>query len=738
MNTVDGVWKLREEEQAKRVAAQREKVKMKEEKRKAEERARKAEREKRRAEAKLKKAEGPNEQADTEKGKQKKTENEREGMEEEKKKAEQQKEQLEREKEKLSDEVKKTRAELGELRAMIGQSERGKSEMAELIELRLRLAGLPIWVGPESLQTFDRTAHTLTPTSLKQTIVTSGDDPWRTAYTLPIDEGEWELKITARETTFSNVMLGFLRYPLPEDAIHCHCGCYLSGIGGDFTLSSGKMTTAGKVFKPEGTNKKCDEFGQTAAIRVNMRTREARLFVDEEEQPGIFPNIPSPLCIGITTGGDTKSVEVVWLKNLRENDEQARFVLEEKRTLKSDFEKLKQQLTNLPIWVGTESIQTLDRTAHSLTPTTLTQIVKLESGGNWRNAFTLPIDEGEWELKISYTKESGTMLGFVRYPLPEDATKRSCGFHDNGIGGDFVLWDGRMWRSNETFKPAGTNKVCDRVGQTAAIRVNMRTRDARLFVDEEEQPGIFTDIPSPLCIGITTGFLSENQSVEVVWLKRLRGNDELEQSALEERRTLKSENAKLKQQLTNLPIWVGTESLQTLDTSFHSLTPTTITQPKKLEKGFRTAFTHPIDEGEWELKISASVNSFWNMRVFFSLLILSDLGFLKHPLSKVATQRSCGYWSNGIGGGFTLGDGTMYKSNEMFKPAGTNKVCDRVGQTAAIRVNMRTREAQLFVDEEEQPGIFTDIPSPLCLGITTGCTKDNQSVEVLWLKRLRG
>ncbi|KAK2954026.1 hypothetical protein BLNAU_10989 [Blattamonas nauphoetae] len=94
-----------------------------------------------------------------------------------------------------------------------------------------------------------------------------------------------------------------------------------------------------------------------------------------------------------------------------------------------------------------------------------------------------------------------------------------CGFNENGIGGHFNLCMGSMWRSGE-FKPAGTNKKCERIGQTAAIRVNMRTRVARLFVDDEEQPGIFTGIPSPLCLGISTGYCERNKSVEVLWLKR--------------------------------------------------------------------------------------------------------------------------------------------------------------------------------------------------------------------------
>ncbi|KAK2963837.1 hypothetical protein BLNAU_1406 [Blattamonas nauphoetae] len=193
-------------------------------------------------------------------------------------------------------------------------------------------------------------------------------------------------------------------------------------------------------------------------------------------------------------------------------------------TLKSKNDELELQLADLPIWVGTDSLQTLDRTSHRLTPTTLTQIVKLEGITDWRTAFTFPIDEGEWELKIRRSEQTGlsVTLGYIRHPLPEDARQNGCGCYLSGIGGDFVLWDGRLWHAAKEFKPAGTNKKCDRIGQTAAIRVNMTTREARLFVDDEEQPGIFTDIPSPLCLAISTSKSMTDSPVEVLWLKRRR------------------------------------------------------------------------------------------------------------------------------------------------------------------------------------------------------------------------
>ncbi|KAK2944517.1 putative Carbon catabolite-derepressing protein kinase [Blattamonas nauphoetae] len=195
------------------------------------------------------------------------------------------------------------------------------------------------------------------------------------------------------------------------------------------------------------------------------------------------------------------------------------------RVENDEMDGLKQQLADLPIWVGTESLQTLDRTVHVLTPTTLTQIAKLEK--EWRTAFTFPIDEGEWELKIRFTKPTGwnVLISFIQHPLPKDATQFTCGSWNGGIGGHFVLWDGGMWKAGKEFKPAGTNKKCSTIGQTAAIRVNLWTKEARLFVDEEEQPGFFTDIPSQLCLGISTAFTKEYQSVEVMWLKLRRGND---------------------------------------------------------------------------------------------------------------------------------------------------------------------------------------------------------------------
>ncbi|KAK2947863.1 hypothetical protein BLNAU_17188 [Blattamonas nauphoetae] len=322
-------------------------------------------------------------------------------------------------------------------------------------------------------------------------------------------------------------------------------------------------------------------------------------------------------------------------------------------------------------------------------------------------------------------------LGFLRHPLPEKATVRQCGFHDDGIGGDFTLWNGSLWKGTE-FKPAGTNTRCTQVGQTAAIRVNMRTREARLFVDDEEQPGIFTDIPSPLCLGISTGFRAANQSIDILWLKRLRVNQELQQTENDiriheqEKSALNSQINEMKLQLADLPIWVGTKALRPFDRTAHSLTPTTLTQiiitPE--DNPWRTAFTHLIENFVWEFRIKISQTTFSN----------AMLGFLRYPLPDDARQRNCGSYFGGIGGDFNLETGGMWKEGKEFKPDGTNKRCDRIGQTAAIRVNMMTRVAILIVDDEKQPGFFADIPSPLCLAISTH--DQDQFVEVLWLKRL--
>ncbi|KAK2944799.1 hypothetical protein BLNAU_20272 [Blattamonas nauphoetae] len=176
----------------------------------------------------------------------------------------------------------------------------------------------------------------------------------------------------------------------------------------------------------------------------------------------------------------------------------------ENELLKSQFDEIGQQLMH--------SLQPLSRKSSSLQQT---------NRGEQHSRFRSP-RESENSKSEQLQALSGICFGFLKHPLPEDATQNSCGEWLNGIGGHFGLKTGRMWKDDTEFKPEGTNKQLERVGQTTAIRVNMRTREARLFVDEQEQPGIFTNIPSPLCLGISTGFTDVNNSVEVMWLKRLR------------------------------------------------------------------------------------------------------------------------------------------------------------------------------------------------------------------------
>ncbi|KAK2959766.1 hypothetical protein BLNAU_5255 [Blattamonas nauphoetae] len=398
------------------------------------------------------------------------------------------------------------------------------------------------------------------------------------------------------------------------------------------------------------------------------------------------------------------------------------------------MESLRLQLEHLPIWVGTRSLQTFDETAHTLWKGRLVQNTR-NTPGVLRTAFTFPIETGEWELKIRAVDGPVVCIGFIRHPLPEGATHFTAGAWTSGFGGCFLLWSGAMWKGGEEFKPKGTNTKINHIGQTAAIRVNMATREARLFVDDEEQPGIFTDIPSPLCLSISTGFQDDNQSVRVLWLKQLfetelarrETKDSLETEVVREDKKLTGEAKELTLPHENLPIWVGTESIRTIDETTHKLTPTTLTQivVPPGHNPWRTAFTRPINKGEWELKIRGDTTS-WRVKV----------GYLLHPLREFATQESCGDWESGIGGDFSLWNGKMHRAGKTVQTVGTNKKCERAGQTAAIRVNMWKREARLFVDDEEQPGIFTDIPSPLCLAISTGSEEKNQEVEVLGLTRL--
>ncbi|KAK2942342.1 hypothetical protein BLNAU_22729 [Blattamonas nauphoetae] len=306
--------KKREREQTE--AEQRKKIDTEEATRKAEMRIRSAEEGKRIAEERRRQAEEQIGQAQRDKDK---LADEVKRTREELRKMRGGMESSERYNERLADEVKRTREELREARGRIEQSESEKREMAVKME-RMRTMLRTEWTGTESLQTFDRTAHTLSPTTITQTIAfKEGSTDWRTAYTFPIDEGEWEFKIRYPNQAIGNNMLGFVRFPLVANASQRHIGSLQNGIGSAFNLANGSMYENGTKVKPEGTNSTCLILGETAAIRVNMWTREARLFVYGKEQPWFFTNFPSPLCIGISTGAlnQYEQVEVVWLKRLR-------------------------------------------------------------------------------------------------------------------------------------------------------------------------------------------------------------------------------------------------------------------------------------------------------------------------------------------------------------------------------------------------------------------------------------
>ncbi|KAK2961035.1 putative Carbon catabolite-derepressing protein kinase [Blattamonas nauphoetae] len=288
----------------------------------------------------------------------------------------------EKEKEKLSDEMKKIVKELEETREEKEKSEREKREMTEKIE-RMRMMLRTEWKGTESLQTVDRTAHRLTPTTLTQIIKLDEGNDWRTAFTFPIDEGEWELKIRGNDPLW-NVTLGFLKHPLPDNATHADCSAYDGGIGGDFLLYSGEMWKTGIEIKPTGTNTRDTQVGQTAAIRVNMRKREARLFVDDEEQPKIFTGIPSPLCLAISTHNQNQPIEVLHLlrtDTIRQTKQ---------KTLHSDLQKSLNKHLKIDNKINT-TIEELERG--------VSQPEEIVNSGVWQNIPNLLRDDDLLEEK---------------------------------------------------------------------------------------------------------------------------------------------------------------------------------------------------------------------------------------------------------------------------------------------------------------------------------------------------
>ncbi|KAK2945716.1 putative serine/threonine protein kinase [Blattamonas nauphoetae] len=519
-----------------------------------------------------------------------------------------------------------------------------------------------------------------------------------TAYTGPITEGVWELKIKSTEQIIRNLGIGYLRHPLPPAVSLCSTDFSSRKLGGEFLLSTGGMCSGNGLVKPVGTNTVWDHIGQTAAIRVNMSTREARLFVDDQEQPGIFTDIPIQVFLGIALDKHATlfSVEVIHLKRLSPAAPHP-FLLPSSSNL-TDY------------WPGTNSLETLDSSIYKLTPTQLVQVDKLESTTR-RTVFTFPIQYGEWELKIraNHTFFENTYLGYLRYPLPPDATQVLCEEHHGAIGGDFGLMHGDQKREGFVL-PKLTNRQCNDVGQTAAIRVNMEKREARLFVDDQEQPHPFCPLPDVVCLAISTGFDSAGLSLEVMWLKKLRSTP-------------------MHSLPFNSPTCIhGTSCLRTFSPAFisHSSSLVTVMKRDSAPSGLRTAFTYPVARGEWEFRI----------KPFESEFEASALGFISYPLPTNSTEKSIADCELRMSGAFLLKTGQTISAGSDVYPTVRNDVWNKPGQSAAIRVNMDRREAVLFLDDVEQNGIFTDIPSPLCFALTVEASDFMRMIEIVHFKQL--
>ncbi|KAK2947614.1 putative Cyclin-dependent kinase 2 [Blattamonas nauphoetae] len=366
------------------------------------------------------------------------------------------------------------------------------------------------WMGSESIRTLDPSSHALTSTTLSQIVPLTGKNAWRTVLTFPITEGKWELRLRALPDTFENVTVGYLRYPFTVSETSKRSSEWENGFGGDFILADGSMRKGGKEYKPAGTNKTCTKQGQIVCLHLNLSRNEAKLDIDEKRQPGIFTHIPSQVCLTISTTGEKKSFEIVWLRQLRSDPTQF---------------QIEQSQATLNCWVGTESLKTFDPTSHLLTLSTITQIGGFVPGQpKFRNIWTHPINSGRWELSIrgSQNNLGDVMLSYLRHPLPEKAMSEQPGIFFSGIGGQFSLSNGKMWKGGKETNGEGTNKTCLEIGQTAAIRVDMDRGRAWLYIDDRKQPGMFTDVPSPLCLGITTAFTEPHMFVEVLWLKKLK------------------------------------------------------------------------------------------------------------------------------------------------------------------------------------------------------------------------
>ncbi|KAK2949490.1 hypothetical protein BLNAU_15578 [Blattamonas nauphoetae] len=191
----------------------------------------------------------------------------------------------------------------------------------------------------------------------------------------------------------------------------------------------------------------------------------------------------------------------------------------EKRRLEEENKRLEQELVGLPIWKGTTSLGTGE--FHTRSPTLLTQTTLLETD-EWRSVFSFDVGSKVWELKIRISSERSTSicLGFLKSPLPRDPSLQTPGSNSKWVGGHFVLCDGSVWTKGKVQSEPGTNKTLTKAGQTAAIQVDLQKKEARLFVDDEIQPGVIRGIPSKLCLTISTGFAETDTSVEVMWMKK--------------------------------------------------------------------------------------------------------------------------------------------------------------------------------------------------------------------------